>query len=251
MYLVHNGNLLYHGCIPLNPDGSFSPTPFAGPSNSPKVMLDRIERLVRQAYFSTSDPERKLLGLDTIWYLWSGADSPLFGKDKMATFERYFIADKETHQERMNPYYDYRDEPETARRVLKAFGLDPEDGHIINGHVPVKVNQGENPVKAGGRLLVIDGGFAKAYQAKTGIAGYTLIFNSYGLLLAAHAPFVSTQKAIQEEIDIHSRTEILETNTQRIRVRDIDLGKEYQAQIEDLSHLLEAYRQGLIKENSV
>lgn len=251
MYLVHNGNLLYHGCIPLNPNGSFSPTPFGAPSDSPKVMLDRIERLVRQAYFSTSDLERKLLGLDTIWYLWSGADSPLFGKDKMATFERYFIADKETHQERMNPYYDYRDEPETARRVLKAFGLDPENGHIINGHVPVKVNQGENPVKAGGRLLVIDGGFAKAYQAKTGIAGYTLIFNSYGLLLAAHAPFVSTQKAIQEEIDIHSRTEILETNTQRIRVRDIDLGKEYQAQIEDLSHLLEAYRQGLIKENSV
>lgn len=249
MYLIHNGNLLYHGCIPMNPDGEFSSTPFTGSGDSPRVALDRIERLVRQAYFSTNDPDQKRYGQDTIWYLWGGAQSPLFGKDKMATFERYFIEDEETHHERMNPYYDYRDKAETARRLLAAFGLNPDKGHIINGHVPVKVNKGESPVKAGGRLLVIDGGFAKAYQAKTGIAGYTLIFNSYGLLLAAHAPFVSTQKAIEEEIDIHSKTRILETNTQRIRVGDTDLGREYQRQIEDLKQLLEAYRQGLIKEN--
>ena len=248
MYLAHNGNLLYHGCIPMKPDGSFSPTPFAKEGASPKDVFDRIERLVRQAYFSAMDLDQKQYGQDTIWYLWTGAESPLFGKDKMATFERYFVADTSTHQEQMNPYYDHRDKPETARRLLGTFGLDPDKGHIINGHVPVKVTKGESPVKAGGRLLVIDGGFAKAYQDKTGIAGYTLIFNSYGLLLAAHAPFVTTQKAIQEEIDLHSKTEILETNTQRIRVRDTDLGREYQEKIEHLKRLLEAYRLGLVKQ---
>jgi fructose-1,6-bisphosphatase-3 len=167
----------------------------------------------------------------------------------MATFERYFIADKTTHQEKRNAYYDLRDREETARKILAEFDLDPETGHIINGHVPVKVRKGESPVKAGGKLLVIDGGFSKAYQKQTGIAGYTLVYNSYGLLLAAHHPFESAQKAVEEELDIDSKTEILETNQTRLRVKDTDRGREIQKQLGDLHHLLKAYRTGLIKES--
>ncbi len=151
-----------------------------------------------------------------MWYLWSGAQSPLFGSEKMATFERYFIADKITHVERKNPYYIFRDQEETARKIMLEFGVDPNSGHIINGHVPVQVKHGESPVKANGKLLVIDGGFAKAYQKETGIAGYTLTYNSYGLLLAAHHPFELAQKAIEAELNVDSTTQILETNDIRI-----------------------------------
>ncbi len=247
LYLVHNGNLLYHGCIAMNEDGSFMAFKVGGEEFAAKAFMDRAERLARQGYFA-NDLEQRQYGQDAMWYLWSGAQSPLFGKDKMSTFERYFIADKSTHEEKMNPYYAFRDKEETARRILQEFGLDPDTAHIINGHVPVKVKKGESPIKAGGRLFVIDGGFAKAYQSKTGIAGYTLIYNSYGLLLAAHDPFESTQKAIEEEQDIHSKTEIVETNDTRIRVKDTDLGREMQQQIHDLQQLLHAYRIGLIKE---
>jgi fructose-1,6-bisphosphatase-3 len=248
MYLVHNGNLLYHGCISMNPDGSFKAFNVDGEAFVAKAFMDRAERLARQAYFSTDNPDQKQYGMDAMWYLWSGAQSPLYGKDKMATFERYFIEDQTTHTERKNAYYDYRDQEATSHKILEEFGLDPQTAHIINGHVPVKVKKGENPVKAGGRLLVIDGGFAQAYQAQTGIAGYTLIYNSYGLLLASHNPFESTQKAIEEELDIDSETEILETNDARIRVKDTDLGRDMQRQIEELHLLLKAYRMGLIKE---
>jgi fructose-1,6-bisphosphatase-3 len=247
MYLVYNGNLLYHGCIAMNEDGSFMDFEVDGQKFAAKAFMDRVDRLARQAYFA-EDGEQRQYGQDAVWYLWSGAQSPLFGKAKMSTFERYFIADKATHEEPMNPYYTYRDQEETARRILQTFGLNPNTAHIINGHVPVKVKKGEKPIKAGGRLFVIDGGFAKAYQAKTGIAGYTLIYNSYGLLLAAHDPFESTQKAIEEEQDIHSKTEIVETNQTRIRVKDTDLGREMQQQINELQQLLYAYRVGLIKE---
>ena len=202
---------------------------------------------MRQAYFA-SDLRQQQYGQDMMWYLWTGAQSPLFGKQKMATFERYFVDDKTTHEEKRNPYYTYRDRQETVSRILEEFGLDPKTAHIVNGHVPVKVRKGENPVKAGGRLLVIDGGFSKAYQSETGIAGYTLIFNSYGLLLASHQPFELVEKIIEGEHDPHSKTAILETNTQRIRVRDTDLGRDIQRQIDDLKALLEAYRSGLIKE---
>ncbi|MFU8860797.1 MAG: fructose-1,6-bisphosphatase [Cyclonatronaceae bacterium] len=249
MYLVCNGNLLYHGCIPMTRSGKLRHFTFDGVDHSPKGFMDRLERLARQGYFTNDNPEMKQYGMDTMWYLWSGAQSPLFGKDKMATFERYFIADKETHREEKNPYYDYRTEENVASEILEEFGLDPENGHIINGHVPVKVKKGESPVKAGGRLLVIDGGFAKAYQNETGIAGYTLIYNSYGLLLSAHQPFESTQKAIEEEQDIHSTTKILERNSSRIRVCDTDSGREIRTRIEDLNNLLDAYRSGLIKES--
>ncbi len=248
MYLTFNGNLLYHGCIPMTPNGKLRHFTLDGIDYSPKEFMDRFERLVRQGYFVKDNPEKKLHGMDTMWYLWSGAQSPLFGKEKMATFERYFIEDPETHTEEMNPYYDFRTRDDVAAEILREFGLNPENGHIINGHVPVKVKKGENPVKAGGKLIVIDGGFAKAYQAKTGIAGYTLIYNSWGLLLAAHQPFESTQNAIEKEMDIHSTNKILEQNTKRIRVRDTDSGREIQQQIDDLTNLLNAFRSGLIKE---
>ncbi len=210
--------------------------------------MSRFDRLARQGYFATDDLERKQEGMDVIWYLWGGAQSPLFGKAKMATFERYFIADKATHAEPRNPYYTYRDREETARRILEEFGLNPDTGHIINGHVPVKVKQGESPIKADGKLFVIDGGFAKAYQKQTGIAGYTLIYNSYGLILAAHHPFESTQKAIEEELDIKSTRQIVESSATRIRVRDTDVGRESRQRIDELEALLAAYRAGVIQE---
>ena len=249
MYLKYNGNLLYHGCIPMAKSGKLRHFTFKNKDHSPKEFMDRLERVARQGYFTAGDPEKKQYGQDTMWYLWSGEQSPLFGKSKMATFERYFIGDSDTHVEDMNPYYDFRTDEDVAREILTEFGLDPDTGHIINGHVPVKVKKGESPVKAGGKLLVIDGGFAKAYQSKTGIAGYTLIFNSYGLLLAAHESFDSTQIAIEKAQDIHSETEILEHNRKRIRVRDTDKGQEIGEKIKDLKNLLKAYRSGAIKES--
>ena len=248
MYLAVNNNLLYHGCIPMANNGKLRHFTLDGKDHGPKGFMDRLERLARQGYFAKDDPGKKQYGMDTMWYLWSGSQSPLFGKDKMATFERYFIDDETTHTEQMNPYYKYRSQSEVADKILQEFGVDTEKGHIINGHVPVKVKKGESPVKAGGKLLVIDGGFARAYQSKTGIAGYTLIFNSYGLLLAAHQPFESTDKAIEEELDIHSKTKILEHNTRRIRVADTDSGTVIRSRITDLEKLLKAYRLGLISE---
>jgi fructose-1,6-bisphosphatase-3 len=211
--------------------------------------MDRVDRLARQGYFATDAPAQKQYGLDAMWYLWSGPQSPLFGKDKMATFERYFIADKATHTESRNAYYDLRDREDIARKILEEFGLDPDIGHIINGHVPVKVKKGESPVKAGGRLLVIDGGFSKAYQQQTGIAGYTLVDHSTGLTLVAHHPFESTQQAIEAELDIDSKREIVEKKQIRLRVRNTDQGRAIQQQITNLQHLLKAYRSGLIKEH--
>lgn len=250
MYQVFNGNLLYHGCILMNSDGSFQSFNLDGKKYETKAYMDLFDRLARQAYFA-ADPQIKQYGLDTIWYLWCGPKSPLYGKDKMTTFERYFIDDPTTHIERKNSYYDLRDEEETASRILREFGLDPENDHIINGHVPVRVKKGESPVKAGGKLLVIDGGFSKAYQEQTGIAGYTLIFNSYGFLLTSHDPFTSIRDAIENESDLRSQTEILERNNLRIRVKDTDIGRDIQKKIEELESLLEAYRAGLIKEKSL
>lgn len=248
MYLVHNGHLLYHGCIPMTDGGEFATFEVNGRRLKAREFMDYLERLVRQGYFS-SDPVLRQEGRDTMWYLWTGPLSPIFGKDKMATFERYFIADKTTHTETKNAYYKYRDRTETVNRILREFGLEPENGRIVNGHVPVKVAAGESPVKANGSLLVIDGGFSKAYQKQTGIAGYTLIYNSFGLLLTAHEPFESAQKAIELEQDMHSSTQILEHNKVRMRVRDTDDGRIIQHRIADLKALLAAYRDGVIKEN--
>jgi fructose-1,6-bisphosphatase-3 len=248
IYLVHNGNLLYHGCVPMNEDGTFRPFHVNGGTYSARRFLDRVDRLARQGYFATDDPSQKQYGMDAMWYLWQGSQSPLFGKDKMATFERYFIADPSTHEERRDPYYDLRERGDVARRILEAFGVDPDEGHIINGHVPVKVKQGESPIKASGCLIVIDGGFSKAYQGRTGIAGYTLVYNSWGLLLATHHALASTQKAIEDELDTDPQMEIVESNDIRIRVEDTDRGQDIRQRIEDLQALLAAYRTGLIKE---
>ncbi|ASW43972.1 MAG: fructose-1,6-bisphosphatase [Clostridiales bacterium] len=250
LYLKYNSNLLYHGCIPLNDDGTFKKVRIgaSGKEYSGKALLDRLEIIVREGYFHKDNPEAKLYGMDMIWYLWNGSCSPLFGKDKMTTFERYFIEDKETHIEKKNHYFDLEDDEKACNMIFEEFGLDPKTSHIINGHVPVKIKKGESPIKANGKLLVIDGGFSKAYQSQTGIAGYTLIYNSYGLSLVSHEPFESTQKAIEEEKDILSTRVILETEVERMRVADTDIGKELKLQIEDLEKLLNAYRTGLIKE---
>ncbi|MEK6265208.1 MAG: fructose-1,6-bisphosphatase [Clostridium sp.] len=248
MYLKYNSNLLYHGCIALNQDGSFKEMKIDNVTYSGKSYIDRTERVAREAYFGKTNSESKLYALDSIWYLWCGSNSPLFGKDKMTTFERYFVDDKSVHTEIKNPYYNYRDDETICNNILTEFGLCITESHIINGHIPVKTKQGESPIKANGKLLVIDGGFSKAYQPETGIAGYTLIYNSYGLLLASHAPFESRQRAIDEGKDILSSTIVLETSTSRKRVIDTDVGLEIKDQIKDLELLLTAYRKGLIKE---
>jgi fructose-1,6-bisphosphatase-3 len=248
MYLVHNNHLLYHGCIALNEDGSFVELRLKDVHVSGKAYMDRVERLARQGYFA-SDPNQRQYGQDAMWYLWSGARSPLFGKDKMATFERYFVIDKRTYKETQNPYYRFRNKRAVIERILAEFGLSPKTGRIINGHVPVKVHKGQSPIKAGGKLLVIDGGLAKAYQKVTGIAGYTLISNSRGLLLAEHQPFESIQKAVQDEVDLDSRTQIIATYPRRLLVRDTDRGRVIQSRIDALRALLEAYQTGSLKES--
>ncbi|MCC5910589.1 MAG: fructose-1,6-bisphosphatase [Clostridiaceae bacterium] len=250
MYLKFNSNLLYHGCIPMNEDGSLKKVKIgsSGKSYRGKAYFDRLEILVREGYFHKNNPEVKLYGMDITWYLWTGPDSPLFGKDKMTTFERYFISDKEAHVEKKDPYFKLEDNEKMCRLIFEEFGLNPDVSHIINGHVPVKLKKGESPIRANGKMLVIDGGFSRAYHGTTGIAGYTLIYNSYGLLLVSHEPFESTQKAIEEEKDIHSTTMVLEREVERKRVRDTDDGEKLESQIKDLEMLLDAYRSGLIKE---
>ncbi len=248
IYCSYNGNLLYHGCIPMLEDGSFQEAEVEGKTVSGRALLDRFDYFARQAYFETDDLDLKQKGVDMLWYLWCGANSPLFGKHKMATFERHFIADPSTHEERRNPYYRLRNEYDVACKILREFGLDSEMGHIVNGHVPVKVKKGERPVKGGGKLVVIDGGFAEAYQPKTGIAGYTLVYDSYGLLLATHPTFDSTQKAIEQELDVDCPIEILERNPVRMRVKNTDLGKQLTQQIKELQMLAHAYQSGLLQE---
>ena len=250
MYLKFNSNLLYHGCIPVNEDATFKKVQIgsSGKSYSGKAFFDRLEILVREGYFHKNNLEGKQYGMDITWYLWTGADSPLFGKDKMTTFERYFINDKETHKEKKSHYFKLEDNEEMCRRIFEEFGLNPDCSHIINGHVPVKSKSGESPIKANGKLIVIDGGFSRAYQGTTGIAGYTLIYNSYGLLLVSHDPFESAQKAIEEEKDIHSTIMVLEKEVDRKRVKDTDAGELMKTQIKDLEMLLDAYRLGFIKE---
>lgn len=248
MYTIYNSNLLFHGCIPLKKDKSFESIVIQGKEYKGKSMLDKFDRLARNAYLMKENTDEKRFGLDMMWYLWCGPLSPLFGKERMTTFERYFIDDKKTHHEEKNYYYKYRDDEKLTNDILIEFGLDPECSHVINGHIPVKTKEGESPVKANGKLLVIDGGFCRAYQPETGIAGYTLIYNSYGLLLTSHDPFESIKKAIEEDDDILSSTVILESSNARKRVADTDLGIELKNEIHELKKLLYAYRKGYIKE---
>lgn len=249
MYTIYNSNLLFHGGIPMNPDGTLKAVPFRDKIYKGRSYLDAVEKTVREGYFNKPHTELKNLCLDLVWYLWCGEDSPLFGKKKMTTFERYFIDDKKSHKEITNPYYELRNKEEICSMILSEFDLDPEKSHIINGHVPVKVSKGESPIKANGKLFVIDGGFAKAYQKVTGIAGYTLIYNSHGLLLVSHEPFESTEIAIEQEKDIHSSTVALQYSNERIRVVDTDIGMEIKNTIADLENLLAAYQTGEIKES--
>ena len=248
IYLKYNSNLMFHGCIPLNEDGTFREVIIKGKKFKGKQFLDEAEKVCREGYFYENNKEAKLYGMDYMWYQWTGPNSSLFGKDKMTTFERYFIDDKNTHKETKNTYYKLRDDENMCNNVLKEFGLDIENSHIINGHIPVERKKGESPIKANGKLLVIDGGFSKAYQGKTGMAGYTLIYNSFGLQLISHEPFKSTESAIKEESDILSSTMVLERVVKRKRVEDTDVGQELMTRIKDLKVLLSAYRKGLIKE---
>lgn len=247
LYKVYNNNLLYHGCVPLTENGELKSVRVYGHSYKGKGLYEAMESYVRKGFYAL-DPREKERGRDLMWYIWLGEGSPLFGKDKMATFERYFLAEKETHKEKKNPYYSMLENEEVIDKILAEFGLPAEGTHIINGHVPVKSKNGENPIKCGGKVLVIDGGFSKAYQKETGIAGYTLIYNSYGLILAAHEPFESTESAIEKESDIHSDSIIVKRVVQRKLVGDTDIGRELKEQIADLEMLLEAYRSGRITE---
>lgn len=248
MFLEYNSNLLFHGCIPVDENGDFLKVNLDGKILFGKSYLEELDRVCREGYFNKTNLEAKNKATDIMWYLWCGPKSPLFGKDSMKTFERYFTKEAELHKEIKNSYYRLWENPEFIDKIFKEFNLNPEISHIINGHVPVKERKGENPIKAEGKLIVIDGGFSKAYQSETGLAGYTLIYNSYGMKLASHEPFQNTKNVIENCIDIHSSIRIVKKVLQRKRVRDTDIGKNIQNQIDDLSELLNAYKKGFIKE---
>ena len=247
LYLVRNSNLLFHGSVPLNEDGSFKALNILGKDYSGKALFDKIDQIVRQAYFEPHKSPAKQFAQDFVWYLWCGPVSPPFDKNRMATFERYFLSDKEAQKEQKGWYNIHKNNKEICEKILKEFGVEGEPSHIINGHIPVKTTKGESPIKAGGRLLVIDGGYSKPYQAETGIAGYTLIYNSYGLRLVQHEPFESTQNAIEQGKDIISETKVVEFMERRKLVRDTDIGKKLIDQIDDLKQLLVAFRKGQIR----
>lgn len=246
IYKVYNNNLLYHGCVPLDENGEFRKVDIYGKTYYGKELYDVLETYVRKAFFARNEMEKEK-GKDILWYIWSSPNSPLFGKDKMATFEGYFLEEPETHKEEKNPYYRLLNDEKIVNQILREFGLG-EDAILVNGHVPVLQKTGESPVKCGGKVLVIDGGFSKAYQSKTGIAGYTLIYNSYGMMLVAHEPFSSTEEAIANETDIHSDRIMVKMAPRRMLVGDTDTGAALRERIGELKQLLEVYRSGLIIE---
>lgn len=247
IYNISNSNLMFHASVPLNADGSLKEIEILGNKAKGKDLLNSIGMLMRAAFNNDSPEDIHDYAIDYYWYLWCGPDSPLFDKEKMTTFERYFIADKATHEEPKGFYYILREREEIVDSILDSFGVTGTHRHIINGHVPVKAGKGEQPVKANGKLMVIDGGFAKAYHTTTGIAGYTLVFHSRGFELVQHEPFSSTEEAIRLGTDIKSTTQLVELSKNRLRVRDTDKGKELQSQIDELRELLYAYRNGMMK----
>lgn len=249
MYTICNQNLLFHAAVPLNADGSLKEVElYPGKYYTGKELMHRIGMMVRSAFQSDTPVEERLYARDYFLYLWCGKDSPLFDKSKMATFERYFLKDKAMHKEEKGNYFQLRDNEAVCDRILDAFGVTGQNRHIINGHVPVHASKGENPIKANGKLMVIDGGFSEAYHSETGIAGYTLVYHSRGFQLVQHEPFTSPQDAIQRGIDIKSTTQLVELSTHRMLVADTDKGEELRQQIEDLRQLLYAYRHGILKE---
>ena len=242
MYRKFNGNLLFHGCVPLDEDGNLKALHFGGRIYQGKSYMDYADSIARRAYFSDDRTQKEL---DFMWYLWCGSNSPLSGR-VVKTFERTFLSDESTWKEPKNPYYRYQDSEPVCRMLLREFGLYSENSHIINGHTPIHVMEGENPLKANGRLIVIDGGFCKAYQKTTGIAGYTLIFNSHGMRLKSHQPFSGMEAALSENLDIDSQSQQVATLDKRLMVADTDTGEMLKEQIADLEDLLTAYREGLI-----
>ena len=246
LYLVRNGFLLYHAAIPLNADGSFTEAEVCGKRVSGKALMDRTDAIIRQAYYGKGKAQRD--ALDYMLYLWEGAYSPLYNKDKMTTFERYFIASTDPHKEQKGAYFTLADREEICEQILKEFGLDPATGRIINGHVPVRTIKGETPIRANGKRFVIDGGFSKPYQEKTGIAGYTLIYNSHGIQLVEHESFESREQAVLSGSDIHNRMLLQDFSGQRIRIKDTDKGKELLEQIHSLEQLLACYQNGSLRE---
>ena len=244
IYTIFNNNLLFHGCIPTDENGELRKVVFMGKELKGKAYFDEINDVVNKV-FATKQPDL----IDIMWFLWISPESPFFGKEKMATFESYFVKDKNVGKEPKNPYYKYAENEEFCIMLLKEFGLEGEDCHILNGHMPVKAKNGESPIKANGKLLIIDGGFAKSYRENTGNAGYILTYNSNGLLLSQIKPFESVEEAIKEETDIISEIIVKKTNGVRKRVGDTDIGTRLKHEIEDLQELLKAYRNGDIKEN--
>ncbi len=249
LYKICNNNLLFHACVPLNADGTLMETDVFGKRYAGQALYDTLEQWVREAFFGQDD-ERRRRGRDLLWWMWLSPGSPLFAKSKMATFELYLVADKAARKEHKNPFYALQDDAQAMGNIFRDFGLDPETARIICGHVPVKVKDGEDPVRLGGQVLTIDGGFSKAYQPTTGIAGYTLISNSYGMVLAAHEPLESAQAAVEQELDIHSVRRVVDEVDRRTLVADTDTGAKLKAQIADLEELLSAYRSGLIAEKA-
>ena len=248
MYAIYNQNLLFHASCPLNADGSLKEVCIYGKPYSGRKLMEKTGQLIRAAFQADSEPAYRSYALDYFYYLWCGPESPLFDKSKMATFERYFLEDKETYKEAKGNYFLLRDSEKVCARILDAFGVTGENRHIINGHVPVHAGQGENPIKAGGLLMVIDGGFSEAYHHETGIAGYTLVYHSRGFQLVQHEPFTSAEDAIRRGTDIKSTTQIVEMSAHRMLVADTDKGEKLRAQVADLKLLLYAYRHGIIKE---
>lgn len=251
MYAIYNSNLLYHASMPLNADGSLKEVELNGEKYKGMQLMQQIEMMMRAAFNDDTDEDLKRFAIDYYWYLWSGPDSPLFDKSKMATFERYFIKDSSTHTEEKGNYFKLRNDEKIIDGILDAFEVTGEHRHIINGHVPVRAAKGESPIRANGKLMVIDGGFAKAYHATTGIAGYTLVYHSRGFQLVEHEAFESAEKAIKDGTDIIGTKQIVELSAQRLRVRDTDKGKELQGQIQELCDLLHAFRHGTIKERHI
>lgn len=249
LYKIYNSCLMFHACVPLNADGSLKEVDVFGQKYKGRALYDIMEHYVRAGFFDP-DPEQRKRGRDLMWYLWLGENSPLFAKSKMATFELYLIADKDARKEHKNPFYSLLNNEEVLDGIFEDFGMNPELSRIVCGHVPVKVKDGEDPVKCKGKMLTIDGGFSKAYQPTTGIAGYTLISNSYGFVLAAHEPLESTRAAVTNEIDIHSSKRVVERVEKRTLVADTDTGVQLKRQIADLEQLLNAYRCGFIAERN-
>ena len=250
IFTISNSNLLFHASIPLNADGTLKKVKIRGEEYCGRALFDKVGSMIREAYFGKDygDKVSYQYALDYDWYLWCGPDSPVFDKNKMATFENYFIDDKQAGKEVKGNYYILRDDEKVCDYILDEFGVEGQHRHIINGHVPVRTLQGEQPIKANGKMMVIDGGFSKAYQPKTGIAGYTLVYHSRGFQLVKHEPFTSIEKAVAEGQDIKSTTQVVEMSAYRMHVKDTDIGKEISRQIEDLQLLLQSYRSGLISE---